>query len=189
MKIRIQLKQFENEFTQLEKKLQLILKNYSITESEHERRFRQLERLCTEKVQIDLKFKNSPATSSRSQLLSEATQRQALFDGDDDSILTNTAPLETLRSEQTKIIDQQDKGLDSLSKVISRQKFLAQRIGTEIEEHNDIIDNLAIQVENVDSRVGQETRHVEIVNRKDSTWTYWTIIISLFVAIIIIGLI
>lgn len=189
MRIRIQLKQFENEFSQLEKKLQILLKNHSITESEHERRIRELERLCTEKVQIDLKFQNSPATSSRSQLLSDATQRQALFDDDDDSILKNTAPMETLRSEQIQIIDQQDRGLDSLSKVISRQKFLAQRIGTEIEEHNDIIDNLAIQVDNVDTRVGQETRHVEVVNRKDSTWTYWTIIISLLVAIIIVGLI
>lgn len=189
MRIRIQLKQFENEFSQLEKKLQILLKNYSITESEHERRIRELERLCSEKVQIDLKFQNSPATSSRSQLLSDATTRQALFDDDDDKILTNTAPMETLRSEQIKIIDQQDKGLDSLSKVITRQKFLAQRIGTEIDDHNDIIDNLAIQVDNVDSRVGQETRHVEAVNKKDSTWSYWIIIISLFVAIIIVGII
>ena len=111
MRIRIQLKQFENELSQLEKKLQLLLKNYSITESEHERRIRELERLCTEKVQIDMKFQNSPASNSRSQLLSEATQRQALFDDDDDSILTNTAPMETLRSEQIQILDQQDKEL------------------------------------------------------------------------------
>lgn len=44
--------------------------------------------------------------------------------------------IDELRREQNQILEHQDEGLEALSKVISRQKHLAQRIGDEVDEQN-----------------------------------------------------
>jgi syntaxin 8 len=72
--------------------------------------------------------------------------------------------------------------------VIARQKKLAMRIGNEIEDQNEIIDNIAVQMDHTSDRVNSETRNVESVSARDSTWGYWIVIISLFVAIIVVGI-
>ncbi|CRK96234.1 CLUMA_CG009661, isoform A [Clunio marinus] len=189
-RIRIQLKQFENEMTQLKKKLNNIGKSF-ITEQERERRMRQLEVLASKKVQLDSRFQNTSSASTRNQLFevsgSSSTRITNPFD-DDDPILENNVPIDSLRSEQTQIIKEQDKGLENLSQVISRQKKLAMRIGTEIEDQSEIIDNITVQMDHTSDRVNNETRHVERVSEHDSTWSYWVVIISLFVAIIIVGI-
>lgn len=172
--------------TQLERKLQLLARNHSITEQEQERRMRQLEVLASKKVQLDGRFQNTADSTSRTQLF-EAARNTKLFD-DDEPLLDNNASVETLRSEQTQILKEQDKGLESLSQVIARQKKLAMRIGTEIEDQSEIIDNIAVQMDHTSERVHSETRHVEVVSQKDSTWSYWLIIIGLFVAIIVVGI-
>lgn len=189
-RVRIQLKQFENEMSQLDKKLMLLAKNRSITEQERERRMRQLEVLASKKVQLDSRFQNTPGSSTRNQLFAAAGRNTKLFDDDesDEPMLDSNATLETLRSEQTQIIQEQDKGLENLSQVIARQKKLAMKIGNEIEDQNDIIDNIAVQMDHTSDRVNSETRHVETVSSKDSTWSYWIVIISLFVAIIVVGI-
>jgi len=186
-RVRIQLKQFENEMHQLEKKLKLLGKSRTITSDECERRMGQLETLSSKKVQLDSRFQNTPGSSSRTQLLEAVGRNKNPFD-DDDPILENNAPIETLRSEQTQILKEQDRGLESLSQVIARQKNLAMKIGNEIEDQNDIIDNIAVQMDHTVDRVNSETRHVERVSEKDSTWSYWLIILGLFVAIIIVGI-
>lgn len=190
-RIRIQLKQFENEMSQLEKKLNVLSKNRKVTDDERERRMRQLEVLASKKVKLDARFRNTPSSSSRTQLFEAAGRNTKLFDDDDDDdpmLADNSTPIETLRTEQTQILQQQDVGLESLSQVISRQKKLAMKIGTEIEEHNDIIDNIAVQMDHTSDRVNSETQHVEQVSAKDSTWSLWLMIIGLFVAIIIVGI-
>lgn len=122
---------------------------------------RQLEVLASKKVQLDARFQNNPTSSSRTALFEAAGKRTKLFDDDeDDEILQNTAPIETLRSEQTQILKEQDKGLESLSQVIARQKKLAMRIGTEIEDQNEIIGNIADQMETTSTRVDAETGQI-----------------------------
>lgn len=179
------MKQFENEMSQLEKKL---ARSRSITEQERERRSRQLEVLASKKIQLDERFQNTPSSTSRAQLFEATGRNPRLFDDDDEPMLDNNATVETLRSEQTQILKEQDRGLESLSQVIARQKKLALRIGTEIEDQNDIIDNITVQMDSTADRVNAETRHVETVTAKDSTWSLWLIIISLFVAIIVVGI-
>jgi syntaxin 8 len=171
----------------LEKKLG---KNRRITSDEKERRLRSLEGLASKKIQLDSRFQNTPASSSRNQLL-ETAQRTKLFDDDDDDdqpIIDANTSVETFRGEQQQIIRQQDDSLDALSKVISRQKHIAIRIGNEVENQNEILDDLATQMENTGSRVNSSTRNAEDVVDKDSTFGYWIVIISLFVAIVIIGI-
>lgn len=152
------------------KNINLIAKNFhfrfhpcnpTIPVEERERRMRQLEVLASKKVQLDARFQNNPTSSSRTALFEAAGKRTKFFDDDeDDEILQNTAPIETLRSEQTQILKEQDKGLESLSQVIARQKKLAMRIGTEIEDQNEIIDNIADQMENTSTRVDAETGQI-----------------------------
>lgn len=161
---------------------------FVILVEERERRMRQLEILASKKIQLDARFQNTPSSSSRAELFEAAGKRANLLDDDDDPMLESTAPIETLRSEQTQILKEQDKGLENLSQVISRQKKLAMRIGTEIEDQNEIIDTIAVQMDHTSGRVDSETRHVEQVSAKDSTWSYWVVIICLFVAIILVGI-
>lgn len=127
---------------QLDKKLRR-LAHRSITEQERERRMRQLESLASKKVQLDARFQNTPSSSTRA--LFQAT---SFLDDDDPILQNNNAPIETLRTEQVQMIQEQDKGLESLSQTISRQKKLAMKIGTEIEDQNGIIDNITVQMDN-----------------------------------------
>ena len=183
--MKIQIRQFENEYKQLERKLQVLGRQGKVTSDELERRTRQLEQIASKKVQIDSRFRNASASSSRNQLLQTATRNDI---PDDDPILDPEVPVEVFRQEQQQIIRQQDDSLESLSKVISRQKNIALRIGNEVDTQNDIIDNIADQMDTMHSRVSSTTRNVENVADKDSTYGYWMIIIILLVAIIIIGI-
>ena len=160
-----------------------------IVDAERERRLRNLEQLSTKKVQLNARFQNTAASSTRSQLFDESSRKNKLYnDGteDDEPIISSNASVEQLRSEQKQIIKEQDNSLDNLSKTISRQKEIAIRIGGEVERQNEILDDIGDMMESTNTRMGQTTRGVEEVSRKDSTWTYWLIIISLFVAIIVV---
>lgn len=180
-RLKIQIRQFENEYKQLQRKLQQ--QSTKITSDEYERRKRQLERLDTVKFQLDSRFKETAASSSRARLL-ETSNRNII--ADDDPILDTSTSIDTFRSEQQQIIRQQDDSLEALSKVISRQKNIAIRIGSEVDTQNDILDNLTTQMDNVGTRVSSTTQNVNHVADKDSTYGYWMVIILLFVAIVII---
>lgn len=146
-----------------------------------------MEQLSTKKIQLNSRFQNIAGSSTRSQLFEEASQRNRLNEiSDDDPIIDSSTPVEILRTEQKQIIKQQDSSLDNLSKTISRQKDIAIRIGSEVDRQNDLLDDIADQMDNTNARMGSTTRGVEEVVRRDSTWSYWIIIISLFVAIIVV---
>lgn len=90
----------------------------------------------------------SKDNNDRNQLLGEEKRTsywQESNDDDDDEPLVDIRPtssgsreptVDDLRKQQTKILENQNEGLEALSKVISRQKSLAIRIGDEFEEQN-----------------------------------------------------
>lgn len=126
-RVRIQLKQFENEYTHLDKKLQILFKNKKLTSDEKERRYRKLEHLASKKTKLDSRFQNTASSSTRTQLFEAAKNK--LYE-DDEPILNNTTTsVEDFRTEQKQILKVQDDSLDNLSKVIARQKNIAIRIG------------------------------------------------------------
>ncbi|EDV95792.1 probable syntaxin-8B [Drosophila grimshawi] len=92
----------------------------------------------------------------------------------------------SLQQRQAEILDHQNRGLEALSATISRQRSLATQLGQEVEDQNDLLDNLSNTMGRVELGVQQETRNISQVNRRDSTWCYWLLIISLFVAIIVV---
>lgn len=168
----------------------ILIKLGFILDAERERRLRNLEKLSTKKIQLNSRFQNNSASSTRSQLFDDATKRNKLYnesdDEDDEPIINSNASMEQLRSEQKQIIKEQDQGLENLSKAIGRQKDIAIRIGSEVDRQNEILEDLADNMDQTHARITSSTRNVEEVSRRDSTWSYWLIIISLFVAIIIV---
>ncbi|GAB0100243.1 syntaxin-8 [Sergentomyia squamirostris] len=187
--VRVRLKQFSTELSALEQKLDQARRIHSLTTEEAERRQRQLEMLQSKLIQLQNQF-TSAGDASRTALLQPGTSR-LWDDEEDDKMLTTTNNYSTgdLRRQHVQILENQNEGLEQLSKVISRQKELALRIGDEVEGQNEIIDDIADQLEYTDHRIQGETRRIEVVSAKDRTWPYWTIIISLFVAILIVALV
>ncbi|KAH8395218.1 hypothetical protein KR222_002784, partial [Zaprionus bogoriensis] len=97
--------------------------------------------------------------------------------------------IESLKQTQARILEDQNRGLEALSATISRQRNLAAQLGNEVDDQNSILDNLANSMDRVESGVQRETRNISQVNRRDSTWGYWLVIIALFVAILVVILV
>ncbi|XP_055912126.1 syntaxin-8 [Eupeodes corollae] len=183
-KITLYLNQFEKELQQLKQKLDVSSRNRSITFEETERRQRLIEMLHSKLQQSRSKF----TSSTRADLLPSSSS--SYWQGDDVPIIdTNNDSVEQLKQRQIQIMEDQNRGLDALSKSIARQKELASMLGQEVEEHNVILDNLADSMERVDNRVHAETSNIGLVTQTDSTWGYWLVILALFVAIVIVALI
>lgn len=114
------------------------------TADEEERRQRQIESLQSKLVQLQTQFSNAAAAggSSRSQLFQQSGARLWEEDDDDDEPLVGRAgpndqySVQDLRKQQQRMLDNQNDGLDALSKIISRQKDLALQIGDEVDVQN-----------------------------------------------------
>lgn len=187
--VRVRLKQLGGELEQLNRKLSLI--SGTLTSGEAERRQRKIEALQTKMIQLQRQFTNVNPSSERTDLFQSSNSRGVTFaqdDDDDDPALIASSSSYTvadLRAQQTRILEDQNEGLEALSQVIARQKVLATQIGGEVDLHNEILDDLAQTMETTDSRMNRETRNIGTLTTQDSTWSYWIVIGLLFVAIII----
>lgn len=121
-------------------------------------------------------------TRERSQLLSSdwgsSRDDQLLTGNDGDLTVTD------IKSQTSRMLEEQERGLENLSEIIARQKNIAQNISSEVDIQNDIIDDLGDHIDRTDVRIRGETQHIGVVDRKDKTCIYWVIIILLFIAII-----
>lgn len=82
----------------------------------------------------------------RAELLGNGNRPSLWEEDDEDEAMADTRPsgstinnkysVQDYRKQQTKILDDQNEGLEALAKVISRQKHLALRIGDEVDEQN-----------------------------------------------------
>lgn len=84
------------------------------------------------------------------------------------------------------MIQNQNEGLENLSKIISRQKKIALKISEEVTEQDEILDDIAIRMENTDGRINSGTQAIETFTRKDTSMALWMIILGLFVAILVV---
>ena len=92
----------------------------------------------------------------------------------------------TYRQLKEDALADQDKGLDLLHEVIVRNKNIAQNIQSEVQTHNDIIDDIDEGLERTTQRLITTTRTVETVSQRDKVWKYWLAIFFLLVVIIVI---
>ncbi|XP_017461575.1 PREDICTED: uncharacterized protein LOC108354911 [Rhagoletis zephyria] len=185
-----ELKQFEGEVKELKQKLELLEDAQSIDSEEIVRRKQQVNVLQTQLAHVHRKLSQDPRWE-RAELLAQSPPdfpNRALSTTENAFPSENLSDVNILKQRQIDILERQNRGLEILSQTISRQRSLASQLGQEVESQNDIVDNLADTMERVDAHVHIATGNISEVNRKDSTWGYWLIIIILFIAIIVVAL-
>uniref|UniRef100_A0A1A9W7L5 t-SNARE coiled-coil homology domain-containing protein n=1 Tax=Glossina brevipalpis TaxID=37001 RepID=A0A1A9W7L5_9MUSC len=200
--IKVGLKQFDNELQQLKSKLNEATKERSVPFEEIGRRQRQIDILQFQRQKIQKEYiYNHPAEVQSETLAASSTgirssdrtihiNRNDVENDGEATATIDTNDAEQLKQHQIAILEQQNTDLDILSQTISRQRALATQFGQEVEDQNEILDNLAVTMERVETGVGHETHNIGLVNRGDNkTWGYWLIIIALFIAIVIVVLI
>ncbi|XP_057329006.1 syntaxin-8 [Microplitis mediator] len=193
--VRIQMNQYSDHILQLKKKVAEALKLRLITVDEAERRTRQIEQLQSNYVKIkrfyDLKM--NPTGSERPSLFGNSST--AFADGgtvgwdDQNDQSDSNVNIADLKSQNQAALLEQERGLDELYKVITRQKTIAQTINTEVDHQNEIIDDLAEHMEQTDERLIDGTRQIRFIDRKDRTCGYWVVIILLFISIICVAVV
>ncbi|KAJ8941041.1 hypothetical protein NQ318_015517 [Aromia moschata] len=194
--VRLRLKQYNNEVSQLNQKLEVTTSSGTITPAESERRTRQLETLHSKAVQIQKIFED--------QVLNKRQEDRRLLIGasgssergrDRDLEAAGVRSIDDVRAGQKQMLQEQEKGLENLSDIISRQKNIAHTISDEVDFHNgkellnviiEILNDISNQVEQTDQRVRTETRHIDVVDNKDKTCIYWVVIILLFISIVVV---
>lgn len=196
--IRFQLKEYSDKVFQLRRKINDDLKTRNITFDEAERRKRQVEilenniikmtKLCDVRMNPSASERPSLIKSSTSAFVDGGTTGWGDDDDDDDPLLDVNVSVDNLKTHNNAALQDQERGLDELYKVIVRQKAIAQTINTEVDNQNEIIDDLADHMERLDDRLTDGTRTIKSITRKDSTCCYWVVIILLFISIIIVGL-
>lgn len=189
--IRLRLKQYDTEVSQLKQKLDDTSRARTITYDEMERRLRQVDLLKSASIRMHKDFDDATVVNQRErmQLLGGPGSSSWNTGGPDDQMLgagVNYQSLDQYNADKSRMLEEQEKGLENLSKIISRQKEIANTINTEVDLHNDILDDLGDQIERTDTRIRQETDHISVVDRKDKTFIYWVAIVLLFISIIVV---
>ncbi|KAF3425824.1 hypothetical protein E2986_06968 [Frieseomelitta varia] len=163
--IRIHLKQYSREVQQLKNKVDDALKSKAMypfarslckepfnvkicrTVEEAERRIRQIEILESKDVQLQKLYdaRTNSYASSRASLLTTGTSAFAdggttswAADDDDDKPVDTQVTVTDLVTHQDKILQEQNKGLEELGKVIAKQKQIGQTISDEVDHQNDV---------------------------------------------------
>ncbi|EDV40460.1 uncharacterized protein Dana_GF10519 [Drosophila ananassae] len=166
--------------------LKVVLDNAVTWETSPEEELQQrridFDRLTFQLREINEKFVNS----SRSNVLAASPGVSSPSVWQDQGSGNAPMDVDTLKLRQAEMLENQNRGLDALSATLSRQRVLATQLGNEVEDQNNILDNLADAMDRVENGVQRETQSIGQVNRRDSTWGYWLVIIALFVAIIVV---
>lgn len=122
-------------------------------------------------------MKQGPATSAWGDDLSDdESDSRRLLDG----------PTRDYQATQQQYIRDHEEGLNKLGEAIKRQKYMANEIATEVDVHNEIIDDIDDGLVKTDENLRKNTRNIKLVLRKSSTFYLWVLIVIL--ALVIIGL-
>ncbi|KAI4487408.1 hypothetical protein M0804_005557 [Polistes exclamans] len=206
--IRLRMKQYNREIYQLKTKVEEASKSRTMeisgvwegvsrTIEEAERRTRQIEQLQSKDIQLQKFYESRTKSllSNRKSLLKSGTSAFAdmgttswAIDDDDDKPIDVNMSTQDLQNYQEQVLQEQDKGLEELCKVIARQKEIGQTISNEVVHQNEIIDDLADHMDMTDQTLINRTRQVESISYKDRTCGYWIIIILLFISIVVVAL-
>uniref|UniRef100_A0A1A7XBW9 Syntaxin-8 n=1 Tax=Iconisemion striatum TaxID=60296 RepID=A0A1A7XBW9_9TELE len=193
MTLRASLQKLKQNISQLREGLLRISSSRRIMQPEADRRQNLIDELLTREKKLNATFKGdiTEPESARSTLMSGGPAASGGSVANpwlvNESEETKGLTFGEIKQHQQRIIQAQDAGLDALAAVISRQKIMGQDIGNELEEHNEIIDDLAQLVDTTDSRIRNETRRVKLVETKSTSCGMLVVIILLLIAIIVIG--
>lgn len=134
--IRMRLNQLNLQVKELRKKLEVTREG--LTKDETERRLRQVELLESNRFFLQSESINlTKANTERELLLSPGSSSLVWQDENRTSNINKENSLQhQLKEQHNKIIQEQDKGLENLCKIISRQKNIAIRIHEEVQTQN-----------------------------------------------------
>lgn len=182
-KLRISIPQVEKQVDELIARLD-DWELRDLTPAERERRIR----LC-EKFQSSLKKAHMDFNERKYRSVGPAENAASGWGVEDDRE-DSSADLSTdeLRQQQQRLLQEQESGLEVLSQVVSQQKRIASAIGTEVDEHNELLDEIADRTDNTQNRIVDETGQISVITEKSRTWPYWLVIALLFMAIIIVAI-
>lgn len=93
------------------------------------------------------------------------------------------------RDRQMLLIKEQDRGMDMLGEILTKQKFIARDMCEEITVQNEIIDDITTALDNADQRLERNIRNTKKISSKSGTCGLWMLIVLLFVVDIVIALI
>lgn len=195
---RIRLKQYNRQVQELKKKVEDGLRAREITLEEAERRTRRVEMLESKDLQLQKLYdsRTHEFVTSRNSLLNSGGSAFAdggttswAADDDDDRPIDVEVSVGDLMTQQDRMIQEQDKGLEELCKVIVRQKEIGRTIYNEVDHQNEIIDDLAVHIDRTDESLINKTRQVQNISSKDRTCGYWMVISLLFIAIVIVAIV
>ncbi|KAM4662836.1 syntaxin-8 [Discoglossus pictus] len=162
-----------------------------VTQLEGDRRQNLVDELLTKQRQLQSAFKNDGTEPDivRSSLMTGGAGNVSRTNPwlIEESEETRGLGFGEIRQQQQRIIAEQDAGLDSLSSILARQKQMGHDIGNELDEQNEIIDDLANLVENTDSKVRNQTRHVKLVDKKSGSCAMLVVIVLLLIAIVVVA--
>ncbi|XP_078046949.1 syntaxin 8 [Augochlora pura] len=197
--VRLLLKKYSQSVQQLKVIVDNALRSNTITIDEAERRTRQVELLQSKDIQLQRLYdartdsfassRTNLFTSSASAFADGGTTSWAADDDDDEKLIDIEVTVTDVRAQQDRILQEQDKGLEELSKVIARQKEIGQNFSNEVDHQNEIIDDLADHMDRTDESLIKKTRQVQNISSKDRTCSYWVVIILLFISIVVVALV
>lgn len=196
--VQTSIQKFKQDLTALRDGLKQSVLRRKITDREADRRQAMMDQLATKQKQIELAYNSNDDhfLAQRSALLNSSTSSNP-FEEDDPwsnsyavgtaSVVDDNMTIQQLRQQQERIIDEQDHGLDALSRIVGRQKEIALHIGNEVESQNDLIDDIHDHVDSTNTRLIRETQHVRVVDQKSNACWLYVVIVLLAVAIVVIA--
>jgi hypothetical protein len=189
-------KKFDDKVINLQQRLVQAATKNLITRSESDRRQKLLDTLTTKSRQMESSLKD-PNAFGRSTLLASvpggsgsngASGGGNPWSDEDDTVpashnLTN----DDFRNQHKTLFKEQDRGLDILDEIITRQKGIARGIATEIDTQNEILDDIGDNMDQTNQRLIRNTRNIKKISLKSDTCFYWIVIIGLFVGIVVVA--
>lgn len=193
--VRLSIGRFGQDLAQLRDDLIQSSIQYKVTQKEADRRQAMIDLLLTKQKQIDLAFQsNDQRSADRSSLMggssafaSDPWSSSGGAAAGNGGFLNEDMGIDQIRTHQSRIIEEQDRGLEALSRVIGRQKQIALVIGNEVEEQNEIIDDIADHTDQTNQRLVRETAHIKFVDKKSRTCCMYIVIVLLLIAIILVA--
>ncbi|XP_029917506.1 syntaxin-8 [Myripristis murdjan] len=193
MTLRASLQKLKQNIAQLRESLLRSSSSRRIMQSEADRRQNLIDDLVTREKHLNATFRGdiTEPDPSRSTLMDRGagasgggTTNPWLINESEE---TKGLSFGEIKQQQQRIIEAQDAGLDALAEVISRQKTMGQEIGNELDQHNEIIDDLAHLVDKTDDRIRNETRRVKLVETKSASCGMMVVIVLLLIAIVVVA--
>lgn len=110
-------------------------------------------------------------------------------ESDDSDTGETNSPLVGGKQHSTyKAIEEHERGLDRLGEAIKRQKNAANSLATEVDVHNEILDDIDQGLLATNENLMKNTRNIKLLMRKNSTFFLWLIIILLGIVIVLLAI-